>query len=97
MLNQCVIVGRINSKISVKEYANNSKVVRFEVLCTSPSNEEEYIPVEMDGDIINNYKDLIKGGLVGVKGRLKSRKEKVYLQAERITYLQSRFGGEYEN
>ena len=79
MLNQIVIVGRLVQDPEIKEL----------------EYETDFIPVRLYKGIAENTVDYCKiGDMVGIRGRVQSRKEEdksiIEIVAERVTFLSSR-------
>lgn len=87
MLNQVVVVGRINSM-------NNGVVV-----LTVPRSfknaegeyENDYIEAKLTKSIMDNVSTYCEiGDLVGIKGRLESDLNRMYVLADKVTFLSSK-------
>ena len=97
MLNQIVLVGRLVQDPEIKELENDKKVCNITLAVTrSYKNadgiyEIDFIPVTLWQGIAENTKEYCKkGDLVGVRGRLQTREDKVEVVAEKVTFLSSR-------
>ena len=97
MLNQTVLVGRLVQDPEIKELENDKKVCNITLAVTrSYKNadgiyETDFIPVTLWQGIAEQTTNYCKkGDLVGVKGRLQSREDKVEVVAEKVTFLSSR-------
>lgn len=94
MLNQIVLVGRIESEPQAYE-TMGVKMVEFtlSVERSMKNSDGEFdvdvLPVEMWRGACNNLEDLVVGNLVGVKGRL-AFNDKVVIVAEKLTFLMPR-------
>ena len=107
MLNQIVIVGRLVQDPEIKELENGTKTSY--ITLAVPRNyknsdgiyETDFIPVKLYKGIAESTTEYCKiGDMVGVKGRVQSRKEEdkniIEIIAERITFLSSRKENEEE-
>lgn len=87
MLNQVVVVGRINS-------IENGKLVLAVPRSFKNENgeyETDYIEVRLSKSIESNVSTYCeKGDLVGIKGRLESDANRMFVIAEKVTFLSSR-------
>lgn len=105
MLNQTVIVGRVVSDPELNQTENGNKVTNLTLAVPrSYKNEEgiyetDFIDCVLWNGIAENTIEYVKkGDLVGVKGRLESRKIENYNEkikilevvAEKLTFLSSR-------
>lgn len=81
MLNQCVVVGR------VQEVYYNDNIIELKCPRQTP-NEQDIIPCRFSDSMKENLKTYCdKGDIVGVKGRLISEGTTVFVQAERVSFL----------
>lgn len=93
MLNQTVIVGRLLDEPIIEEIDNKKQSVITLSVSRSFKNEQgEYefdnIPILLWDGIAENAKEYChKGDAIGVKGRLQVIDEKLYVIAEKITFL----------
>lgn len=87
MLNQAIIVGRINSienGVVVLAVPRSFKNAEGEY-------ETDYIEARLSKSIMENVSTYCeKGDLVGIKGRLESDLNRMYVIAEKVTFLSSR-------
>ena len=101
MLNQIVIVGRLVQDPEIKELENGMKTSYITLAVprsfknANGEYENDFIPVRLYKSIAEGTVEYCKkGDLVGVKGRVQSRKEEdkniIEIVAERITFLSSR-------
>lgn len=101
MLNQTIIVGRLVQRPEIKELENGKRVVNITLAvprCYKNSEgiyETDFIPCIIWNNIANSAKDYCKeGDLIGIKGRLQTRKEEekniVEIVAEKVTFLSTR-------
>lgn len=96
MLNQVVLVGRLSKEVILEETENEKKVANI-TLAVPRSFKNEYGEYETDfincilwNSIAENTSEYCeKGDLVGIKGRLESKNEKVYVIGEKVTFLSS--------
>lgn len=95
MLNQIVLVGRIIENeekgyitIAVPRYFKNEEGIY----------ETDYIKCKINGKIEKNTKEWIKkGDTIGIKGRLQTENDTLYVIAEKVTFLSSKREKENEN
>lgn len=101
MLNQIVLVGRLTKDVETKELEGGKKVVYITLAIPKPFKnsegeyETDFIPVELHngvGDTTHEY--CRKGDIIGVKGRIESEPNRIYVIGEKVTYLQTGKGGE---
>ena len=97
MLNQIVMVGRLVQDPEIKELENDKKVGNITLAVTrSYKNtdgiyETDFIPITLWQGIAKNVKEYCKkGDLVGVRGRLQAREDKVEVVGEKVTFLSSK-------
>lgn len=97
MLNQTVLVGRLVQDPEIKELENDKKACNITLAVTrSYKNadgiyENDFIPITLWQGIAENVKDYCKkGDLVGVRGRLQAREDKVEVVGEKVTFLSSK-------
>lgn len=97
MLNQTVLVGRLVQDPEIKELENDKKVCNITLAVTrSYKNadgiyENDFIPVTLWQGIAENVKEYCKkGDLVGVRGKLQAREDKVEVIGEKVTFLSSK-------
>ena len=97
MLNQTVLVGRLVQDPEIKELENDKKVCDITLAVTrSYKNadgiyETDFIPVTLWQGIAENVKEYCKkGDLVGVRGKLQVREDKVEVVGEKVTFLSSK-------
>lgn len=95
MLNQVILVGRMKGKIKkeVKENLKEVGILNLEI----PRNfknkdgivENDIIPVELRDMIYKTAVETLKeDSIIGIKGRLINN-DKIYVLAEKVTYLSS--------
>ena len=97
MLNQIVLVGRLVQDPEIKELENDKKVCNITLaIPRSYKNadgiyETDFIPVTLWQGIAEQTTNYCKkGNLVGVKGRLQAREDKVEVVGEKVTFLSSK-------
>ena len=97
MLNQTVLVGRLVQDPEIKELENDKKVCNITLAVTrSYKNadgiyENDFIPITLWQGIAEHTTNYCKkGDLVGVKGRLQAREDKVEVVGEKVTFLSSK-------
>lgn len=93
MLNQAILVGRVGS---FKEL-NKDKTIMDLVITKNYKNEKtkEYdtdtIKVEINGNLKTNTMEyVVKGDVVGIKGRLENQDNEIIVIAEKVTFLSSK-------
>lgn len=87
MLNQAIIVGRINSM------ENGMLVIAIPRTYKNENGEydTDYIEARLSKSIESNVSTYCeKGDLVGIKGRLESDANKMFVIADKVTFLSSR-------
>ena len=87
MLNQVVVVGRINSM------GNGELVIAVPRSFKNENGEydTDYIEARLSSAIDNNVSTYCEvGDLVGIKGRLESDANRMFVIAEKVTFLSSR-------
>lgn len=95
MLNQSVLIGRIKEDVVIKEKDGTKYAILKLAVPRSFKNkdgyyETDFIDVSIFGNIADNAKEYCKSGdLVGVKGRLESKDDKLFLIGEKLTFLSS--------
>ena len=87
MLNNFVLVGRLMEEIE----DSNIKVSVSRLYKNEDGNyENDIIEVFITDNILGNMKEYCtKGSLLGIKGRIESKEDKMILVADKITFLQS--------
>lgn len=88
MSNCVIIIGRLADEI---------KEGKIKLAVNRPFENKEgiyetdFIPIVLWGGTYESTKEYIhKGDLVGIKGRLETKDEKVYVIAEKLTFLSSK-------
>ena len=94
MLNQTVIVGRLVEKSIIEEKENGVKLSKITLAVqrayknVNGEYETDMIPVTLWKGVAENTVEYChKGDLVGIKGRLQTREDKVEIIAEKVTFL----------
>ena len=94
MLNQTVLVGRLVSDPEINETEDNRKVTTITLAVKrsykniNGEYDTDFIPCILWNGIAENTTNYCrKGDLVGIKGRLQSRDNKIELVAEKVTFL----------
>lgn len=102
MLNQLVLVGRLTKDVEVKEIGDK-KVSTVVIAVPRPFKnadgeyETDFIACNVWNGIAENMAEYCKkGDLLGVKGRIESKDNNIYIVAEKVTFLSSN-KGEKEN
>lgn len=96
MLNQTVLVGRIVKdpvieEIEDRKYCNITLAVPRSFKNADGEYETDFIPITLWNAIAQNTTEYCnKGDLLGVKGRLQAKDDKLELIAEKITFLSSK-------
>lgn len=95
MLNQITIVGRIASDLELNE-AEDKKVttITLAVSRSYKNAEGEYetdlVPVTLWAGIAENTVNYCKkGDIVGVRGRIETKEDKIVIVAEKLSFLSS--------
>jgi hypothetical protein len=91
MLNQVVLVGRIE-EIPKKENNRNENIFYiWQGKCAIDNKEDnqkdDIFKIEISDSMYENVKDLSIDDLIGIKGKLKSDNQGMFLLAEKITFL----------
>ena len=93
MLNQAILVGRVGSF----EELNEKTALMDLVITRSYKNEKtkEYdidtVKVEINGNLkANTMEYVVKGDVVGIKGRLENQDNEIIVIAEKVTFLSSK-------
>lgn len=84
MLNQLVLIGKI---VELKDNILTLSVLR------EKESKEDIIPMVISDNIkenISNYCE--KNSTVGVKGRMRSNEEGIYIMVDKVTFLSTRRG-----
>ena len=87
MLNQVVVVGRINSMGNAKLVIAIPRTYKNE----NGEYDTDYIEARLSSAIENNVSTYCEvGDLVGIKGRLESDANRMFVIAEKVTFLSTR-------
>lgn len=97
MLNQVCLVGRIKSI----NYNDKEGIIFLEVTRITKNDSGEYetdiFEIRTSNNIIKNVDDYCTiGDLMGVRGCLKTDKNKTYISGDKVTFLSSKKGKENE-
>lgn len=96
MLNQIILVGRITSDLEINEVGNRKVVTITLAIPRSYKNENgeyetDFVPITLcNGIAKTTYEYCKKGDIVGAKGRIQTKKDKIEIVAEKITFLSSK-------
>ena len=96
MLNQVVLVGRLTKEIEEIEEGDKKKAYITLAVGRNYKNadgiyENDFIPCMLWNGICDNVKDYCKkGDILGVKGRIEVKDDKVIIVAEKVTFLSSK-------
>ena len=96
MLNQIVLVGRITSDLEINEVENKKVATITLAVSRSFKNangeyETDFVPITIWNGIAENVCEYCKkGDIVGVKGRIQTKEDKIEIVAEKVTFLSSR-------
>lgn len=100
MLNQIILVGRLVSDPQINETENGKVSTITLAVSRSFKNEEgiyetDFIPIILWEGIATNVNEYCKkGDLLGVKGRLQTKDNKIEVVAEKVTFLSSKKSNE---
>lgn len=101
MLNQLILVGRIQNEFEVQMTEKGKQltlILKVDRNYKNPNGEYDvdYIPVKVLRTMIDSViENCSKGSLIGVKGRLtKLNNDDLEILAEKLTFLSSRKGSE---
>lgn len=87
MCNNFVLVGRLVTISNVED----GNVILTIGLRKEDSEEQELIPITLKGTIassVNEYCE--KGNIMGIKGKITNKEDKIELVADKVTFLSSR-------
>lgn len=97
MLNQIVLVGRVVSDLKLNETENERKYTSLKLAVPrSYKNENgeyetDFIPCVLWNTIaVNTCEYCKKGDLVGIKGRMQNKENRLEVIAEKVTFLSSK-------
>lgn len=97
MLNQIVLVGRLVKELELKELESGKKVCNITLAVprsfknSKGEYETDFIDCALWENIAENTVEYChKGDLIGIKGRLQTEEETLYVMAEKITFLNSK-------
>lgn len=101
MLNQIVLVGRLTNEPTIEELESGKKVSNITLAVQRPYKntegiyETDLIPITLWQGIAENTISYVhQGDLIGVKGRMQVKDEKLDIVAEKVTFLSSKKGDE---
>lgn len=96
MLNQVILIGRLNDNLVLQKNKNGKEYAIFKIVCPRTYKnkdgiiEEDFIPIIAFDVIANNTSNYCKrGDIIGIKGRIEIQEEKMQVVAEKITFLSS--------
>ena len=96
MLNQVVFVGRLTKQPTIKELESGQKVAEIKLAIPRAYKnsegiyETDFISCSIFGNVAEKTCEYCKmGDLVGVKGRLESKDDKIIVVGEKVTFLSS--------
>ena len=96
MLNNVILVGRLVNKPTIERIENGKEISRITLAVqralknTDRENETDFIPVELYEGIAEKTTEYChKGDVIGVKGRLQIKEDKLIVMAEKVTFLSS--------
>lgn len=97
MLNQIILVGRLVNNPAVQELESGKKVtiIKLAVTRSWKNSEGEYdvdfIPITLWSTVAESTSEYCKkGDVIGIKGRIQSKDDKVEVIAEKVTFISSR-------
>lgn len=97
MLNQIVLVGRVVSDLEINETENERKFTSLKLAVPRSFKNEngeyetDFIPCVLWNTIaVNTCEYCKKGDLIGVKGRMQSKENRLEVIAEKVSFLSSR-------
>ena len=93
MLNQVILVGRLTKDFEVVEKDNKKYATSTIAVSKSYKNEQgiyetDFLDFTTFGSVASNCAEYCqKGDTIGIKGNLSSRDHKIFINAEKITFL----------
>ena len=94
-MNCVTIVGRV-SGLEIKETENGGKITRISVAVSrnfkniNGEYDKDFIPCVLWSGITEKAAEYFQeGDLIGIKGRLQSKENKIEVVAEKVTFLSS--------
>lgn len=97
MLNQIILVGRLVNDPTIERIENGKEIstitlaVQRALKNTDGEYETDFIPVELYKGIAENTAEYChKGDVIGIKGRLQFKEDKLMVVAEKVTFLSSK-------
>lgn len=90
MLNQVVLVGRLVEEI--KEERNDVVIAVYRAFKNEEGiYEQDIVPIQIWGGIRDKCKEYLhKGDLLGIRGRIETKEDKIVIIAEKVTFLSSK-------
>lgn len=95
-MNQFFGVGRLVEKPEIKRTANDKEYVEITIAITRPYKdlegvyETDFISCTLYNDVAKSVVEYCrKGDLIGIKGRLQSENKRMFVVADKITFLSS--------
>ncbi len=96
MFNTMALVGRLCADPTLKELEDNKKVCNITLAVPRPFKnangeyETDFFPISIWNGIAENTAEYCKkGDILGIKGRLQGKDNKISIIAERISFLSS--------
>ena len=97
MLNQVVMVGRVTKDVELKtnkqdkEYANITLAIPKSHKNEDGEYDTDFVPVTLWNAVAKNTAEYVKkGDLIGIKGTVTGTDNKIYITAERVTFLSTK-------
>ena len=97
MLNNCILVGRLVNEPTIEALENGRKrseitlAVQRQFKNTEGEYETDFVPVALYEGIADNTANYCKkGDVIGIKGRLQFKEDKLMVVAEKVTFLASK-------
>lgn len=93
MLNQVILVGRLTKDFDIiekdnKKYATSTIAVGKAYKNANGEYETDFLDFTTFGSVASNCTEYCKkGDMIGIKGNLSSRDNKIFINAEKITFL----------
>lgn len=97
MFNMMSVVGRLCSDPTLKELEDNKKVCNITLAVPRPFKnangeyETDFFPISIWNGIAENTAEYCKqGDLLGIKGRLQCKDNKISIIAEKVSFIASK-------
>lgn len=97
MMNHVEMVGRITKNVEIKtnkegtEYAIITIAIPKSYKNTNGEYDTDFVPVTLWNRVAKNTAAYVKkGDLIGISGTVNSKDNKIYITAERVTFLSSK-------